>query len=79
MIVDHSGREGTGSNEVQTLHRIEEKVVLREDVEHAGFRFDAAADFLRNQADMRDWNDAPGTAGERRGTSDRFAFKFVKP
>jgi predicted methyltransferase len=77
-IIDHSGRPGTGSGEVQNLHRIEEKVV-REDVEAAGFRFAEGGDFLRNPGDTRDWNDAPGAAGERRGTSDRFVLKFVKP
>lgn len=77
-IIDHSGRPGTGSSEVQNLHRIEEKVV-REEIEAAGFRFVGSGDFLRNPSDTRDWNDAPGAAGARRGTSDRFALKFVKP
>jgi predicted methyltransferase len=77
-IVDHSGRPGTGTSEVQTLHRIEESA-LRADVERAGFRLDAEGEFLRNPADTRDWNDAPGAAGDRRGTSDRFVLRFVKP
>ncbi len=78
VIVDHSGRAGTGATEVETLHRIEEKVV-RQEIESAGFRLVAAADFLRNPADTRDWNASPRTAGERRGTSDRFVLKFAKP
>lgn len=77
-IVDHSGRAGTGTTETQTLHRIEERVV-RDEITAAGFRFVAAADFLRNPADTRDWNDSPREAGARRGTSDRFVLKFVKP
>jgi predicted methyltransferase len=77
-IVDHSGRPGSGTNEVKTLHRVEERVV-RDEIEAAGFRFVAEASFLRNPADPRDWNDAPSAAGERRGTSDRFVLKFVKP
>jgi predicted methyltransferase len=77
-IIDHSGRAGTGVTEVKTLHRIEESA-LRADVEAAGFRYDATGDFLRNPADPRDWNDAPGAAGERRGSSDRFVLRFVKP
>src|SRR5262249_51085796 len=36
-IVDHSGRAASGSTEVQTLHRIEEKVVQAE-IEKAGFK-----------------------------------------
>jgi predicted methyltransferase len=63
---------------VKTLHRIEEQVV-REEIEAAGFRLVAEGTFLRNPADPRDWNDAPSAAGARRGTSDRFVLKFVKP
>jgi predicted methyltransferase len=77
-IVDHSARPGSGTADVQSLHRIEERVV-RDEVTAAGFRLAAAASFLRNPADPRDWNDAPRVAGERRGTSDRFVLKFVKP
>ena len=77
-IVDHSGLAGSGVSGVQTVHRIEEKVV-RDEVEHAGFRLVAEASFLRNAQDTRDWNDSPKAAGERRGTSDRFVLKFQKP
>jgi predicted methyltransferase len=77
-IVDHSGRPGTGSTETQTLHRIEEKVVVDE-VKAAGFTLAADAAFLRNPADARDWSASPSKAGEKRGTSDRFVLKFVKP
>ena len=76
-IVDHSGRAGTGSTEVQTLHRIEEKTLI-EDVEKAGFKLVAEADFLRHPEDARDWNVSPGAAGPRRGKSDRFVLKFQK-
>jgi predicted methyltransferase len=77
-IVDHSGRTGTGTSETQTLHRIEEKVV-REEIEAAGFKLAEQANFLRNPEDSRDWNDSPMAAEARRGTSDRFVLKFVKP
>lgn len=78
VIVDHSGRPGTGATETESLHRIEEKVV-REEVEQAGFKLVATADFLRNPADPRDWNASPRKAGDKRGTSDRFVLKFAKP
>ena len=78
VIIDHSGRPGTGSSEVKTLHRIDEATV-RAEVERAGFVLAAEGDFLRNPNDTRDWNDAPSAAAERRGTSDRFALKFIKP
>jgi predicted methyltransferase len=77
-VVDHSARAGAGTADVQTLHRIEETVVRRE-IEAAGFRLAAEASFLRNPDDPRDWNDSPRVAAERRGTSDRFVLKFVKP
>jgi predicted methyltransferase len=77
-IIDHSGRAGTGAAEVQTLHRIEEKIV-RDEILSAGFRLAAEGQFLRNPGDARDWNDAPRAAAGRRGTSDRFVLKFVKP
>jgi len=48
-------------------------------VEAAGFRLAAEGDFLRNPDDARDWSASPRNAGERRGTSDRFVLKFVKP
>ncbi|MBX3024233.1 class I SAM-dependent methyltransferase [bacterium] len=77
-IIDHSARPGTGTADVQTMHRIDEPVVVQE-VTAAGFQFVADAAFLRNPADPRDWNDSPTAAAERRGTSDRFVLKFVKP
>ena len=77
-IVDHSARAGTRMDDVKTLHRIEERVV-RDEVEEAGFKLVAEATFLHNPEDTRDWNDSPTAAGPRRGTSDRFVLKFVKP
>jgi predicted methyltransferase len=78
VVVDHSARTGDGVTAVKTAHRIEQSVVEAE-VEKAGFKLAAKADFLKNPADTRDWNDAPNAAGDRRGTSDRFVLKFVKP
>jgi predicted methyltransferase len=77
-IIDHSAAAGHGLDDVQTLHRIEQSALVAE-VTAAGFRLDAEADFLRNPSDTRDWNDAPSAAADRRGTSDRFVLRFVKP
>jgi len=77
-VVDQSARAGAGATEVQTNHRIEQQVVV-DDVTKAGFKLAGEADFLRNPSDTRDWNPSPRAAGERRGTSDRFVLKFVKP
>jgi predicted methyltransferase len=78
VVVDHAARSGSGYADVRTLHRIEESVV-RAEIEAAGFQLARESDFLRNAADPRDWNDSPTAAGDRRGTSDRFALAFVKP
>jgi predicted methyltransferase len=77
-IVDHSAAAGSGLRDVETLHRIDEEVVKQE-VTAAGFKLDASSDVLRNPADPRDWNSSPRQAAERRGTSDRFVLRFVKP
>jgi predicted methyltransferase len=74
VIADHSGRDGTGTSEVQTLHRIEKKVVIDE-VTAAGFVLEAESDRYANPADTRDWN----VFGEGRGTTDRFVLRFRKP
>ncbi len=78
VIVDHSAAPGHGVDDVKTLHRIEEDAVTRE-VLRAGFQAAGSANFLRNPADSRDWNDAPNAAADKRGTSDRFVLKFVRP
>ena len=78
VVIDHSGRSGTGTTEAETLHRIDEQVVVAE-VQSAGFKLAEESGFLRNPADTRDWSASPRVAGEKRGTSDRFALKFVKP
>jgi predicted methyltransferase len=78
VVVDHSGRPKTDATEVKTLHRIEESVV-RDEIEHAGFKLAEEGSFLREPSDTRDWNASPMAAGEKRGHSDRFALKFVKP
>jgi predicted methyltransferase len=77
-IVDSSAQDGSGTRDTDTLHRIDEAVVKQE-VLAAGFKLDAESDVLRNPADKRDWNSSPKAAGARRGTSDRFVLRFVKP
>lgn len=77
-IVDHSAAEGSGTRDVETLHRIDEAVVKQE-VLAAGFKLDGESDVLREPADARDWSSSPRAAGERRGKSDRFTLRFVKP
>jgi len=73
VIVDHSGRSGTGISEGKTLHRIDEAVVLSE-VRQAGFVLEAEGDFLRNPADPR-----TESSNEPKVPTDKFALRFVKP
>jgi predicted methyltransferase len=78
VIADHSSRAGAGANDAETFHRIDQ-ATLEQEVEKVGFRLVGESDFLRNPADTRDWNDSPRAAGDRRGTSDRFIIRFIKP
>ena len=79
-IVDHSAVKGHGLDDVETLHRIDEDAVKAE-ITAAGFKLDGESDVLRNAQDPRDWNSSPKAATEanKRGTSDRFVLRFVKP
>jgi len=80
VVIDSSAKPGTGTSDSPTLHRIDEQTV-RSEVEQAGFKLDGQGDFLRNPQDARDWDSSPGAAAQagRRGQSDRFALRFVKP
>jgi predicted methyltransferase len=78
VVIDHASRGGRGKSETETLHRIDERVV-REDLDRAGFKLLEDTDAFRNKGDARDWSASPMAAGEKRGTSDRFALRFIKP
>jgi len=77
-IVDHSAAKGSGLRDVESIHRIDEDTVKQE-ILAAGFKLDAESDTLRNPDDPRDWNASPRAAAEKRGTSDRFTLRFIKP
>ena len=73
VVADHSAKAGAGVSGSKTLHRIEE-VVVRQEVEAAGFKLVAAADFLRNPDDPRE-----ATSSRAAFRVDAFVLKFVKP
>lgn len=75
MIIDHSGRDGTGNTEVRSLHRIE-GAFLRHEVEAAGFVFDGESRVLANPADDRTLSVFDPAI---RGRSDQFVYRFRKP
>lgn len=73
VIADHSAQPGAGTSVAKSLHRIEEST-LRTEVEAAGFRLVAEADFLRNPGDIRD-----AVVFRPQIPVDEFVLKFVKP
>jgi predicted methyltransferase len=74
VILDHAAKDGAGGTVAQTLHRVEEKLVVDE-VQKAGFTLARKGDFLRNAEDPRD----AGVFGPLRGKTDRFILVFQKP
>jgi predicted methyltransferase len=76
-IVDHSAIPKSGIESL-SLHRIDESLLTAE-VEKAGFKLDAASSVYRHPEDDRTWNTSPRASGDKRGTSDRFMLRFVKP
>jgi predicted methyltransferase len=75
VVIDHSAKPGAGSTVVSSLHRVDEKLV-RDEITAAGFALGSESSFLRNPSDTRDWIVFDE---KRRGTTDRFALKFVQP
>ena len=75
VIVDHAAAAGSGTNDTQSLHRIDPASV-REEVEAAGFVLDALSTLLANKGDPHSIKVFdPAIKGE----TDRFAYRFVKP
>jgi len=74
-VVDHAASEGSKTEAAQELHRIDE-VYAKQDIEAAGFTFEAASDLLRNPDD-----DKSKTVfdPEIRRKTDRFVYRFRKP
>ncbi|MCZ6560721.1 MAG: SAM-dependent methyltransferase [Gammaproteobacteria bacterium] len=75
-VIDHSANSGSDKIEAATsLHRIE-MMVVRCEIESAGFAFDGSAEFLRNPEDDLS---APMYAEGIRGKTDRFVLRFHRP
>src|SRR6267378_2302097 len=73
VIADHSARPGDGTAVAKTLHRIEESV-LRQEIEAAGFKLAAEADFLHHPEDPRD-----AAVFRPQIPVDEFVLKYQKP
>ncbi len=72
-IVDHYAKDGSGTEFVASLHRIDKAVVIKE-ITDAGFVLAKESDLLRHPED-------PRTEGvfKHRGETDRFVLRFKKP
>jgi predicted methyltransferase len=75
LIVDHEAGKGVGASATSTLHRIDSALV-RQEVEKAGFTFDARSDMLSHPADD---HSKPVVDPAIRGKTDQFVFRFWKP
>jgi predicted methyltransferase len=72
VLADHSAKAGDGVSVARTFHRIEESLLKRE-VEAAGFKLVAEADFWRQPNDPRDFSPNRPT-----GPVDEFVLRFEK-
>ena len=74
VIVDHAAAAGAGTNDAQSLHRIDPASV-RAEVEAAGFVLDAQSSILTNKDDPHSMKVFDPSV---KGKTDRFAYRFVK-
>jgi predicted methyltransferase len=75
LIVDHNAAPGSGTRDVEKLHRID-PAVIKQEVTAAGFRLVEDSKLLANPEDDHTWMVfAPG----KRGTTDQAVLKFQKP
>ena len=75
VVIDHAAPEGSGAADTNTLHRIDPMLVKKE-VEAAGFKFDGESDALRNPDDP---HSAKVFDKSIRGHTDQFIYRFRKP
>lgn len=75
LVVDHSARQGTGSADAQTMHRIDEQFAIADFRKH-GLEWEAAIPVLRNPGDDRSKNVFDPAI---RGKTDRFVHLYRKP
>ncbi|MCV6604371.1 MAG: methyltransferase domain-containing protein [Porticoccaceae bacterium] len=72
---DHRAEPGSGHRDVQTLHRVDEALVIKE-VVAAGFVLEASTELLANPEDNHTINVFDP---QIRGETDRFVLRFRKP
>lgn len=75
IVIDHSGKPGSGMTETDTLHRIEPKVV-KDAIVAAGFKFAGESPLLAHPADDHTLKVFDPSL---RGNTDQFLYAFEKP
>jgi len=75
VVIDHAAPAGSGAGDTNTLHRIDPMLVKKE-VEAAGFKFDGQSDALRNPKDTHTDKVFDKSI---RGHTDQFIYRFRKP
>ena len=75
VVIDHSAEPSSGARDVETQHRVDERLV-RDEIRAAGFALSNESQLLRNSSDSRDISVFKRSI---RGRTDRFVLKFVKP
>ncbi len=73
VVIDHHAKPGAGPEAGETVHRID-AALLRGELEAAGFRFDAEADFLRQPDDTRE-----KPFFEMETPTDAFVHRYLRP
>ena len=75
LVIDHNAAPGSGTRDVEKLHRIDPEVI-RKEVTAAGFELVEDSKLLAHPGDDHTWMVfAPG----KRGTTDQSVLKFRKP
>ena len=75
LVIDHVAETGSGLRDTESLHRID-PLRMRQEIEAAGFVFDAESNVLRSALD-----DHKSSVFDRsvRGRTDQVVYKFRKP
>lgn len=73
IVIDHSAKTGTDIKTAKSLRRIDQAIVLNE-LQKTGFQLEQESNFLRNPSDPR--NQAYSDIAI---STDKFAFRFIKP
>ena len=75
LVIDHVAEAGSGLRDTESLHRID-PTRMRQEIEAAGFVFEAASNVLRNAADD---HTLPVFDPRVRGRTDQVVYRFRKP